>query len=79
MEKNIINNKDVYALEFSQYLHEKNGYPFMLDNISSTIKKNVHDMYHNERGNNKWQLVFIGSYEECVEAMGVFYSNIKTK
>ena len=60
---------DLYALEFSQYSDDADMYPFNIDTVERILRKNVRDMYHNNQGDNKWQIVFVGSHSDCVAAM----------
>ena len=55
----------LWAVEHSQYSEDKKMYPFHLAPIEHTCKRNLVDCFHNHRRENKWQLIFVGTLDDC--------------
>lgn len=59
-----------YALEHSQYSESSGKFPFHIGPLEYAVDSNLVDFFHNNRRENKWQIVFIGrSLEECRQVM----------
>lgn len=55
-----------WALEHSQYSEDQGKYPWHIGYLSTAIESNLRDCQHNNRGPNKWQIVYIGpDMESC--------------
>lgn len=60
----------IWALEHSQYSEDKGAYPYHVSPLKEAIEGNLQDCHHNNRGANKWQIVFIGpDRESCHKAL----------
>lgn len=55
----------LWTLEHSQYSEDLGKYPFHIENIERTCENNLKDCIHNHRKDNKWQLIFAGTFEDC--------------
>jgi hypothetical protein len=64
---------DVHALEYSRHSEDMNGFPFHIGTLETAVKKNLMDYYENNRGQNKWQIIFIGTYDECQKVLEIRY------
>ena len=53
------------CLEFSQYSKDREMYPYHVMELDQAIRDNMQDSLYNNRGSNKWQIIFIGSIEHC--------------
>lgn len=50
-------------------------YPWHIGPLDEAIKGNVQDYFHNNRGANKWQIVYIGpDFESCAAALAELMS-----
>lgn len=58
-----------YALEYSQYSMDNDMYPFHIDTLSKAIKGNLADCLCNNRKENKWQIIYIGTEEGCYKML----------
>jgi hypothetical protein len=54
-----------YCLEHSQYSEDTGLFPFHIQELVYTVEDNMKDYARNSRGQNKWQVIFIGTYDEC--------------
>jgi hypothetical protein len=73
----ITNKQDeLYSLEHSQYSESKGLFPYHICPLADAIQRNLQDCIYNNRGENKWQIVFIGTFEKCQLTMNEI---IKTK
>lgn len=61
--------EDIYSLEHSQYSEDRKHFPFHIGPLSDAIKHNLQDYRYNNRGQNKWQIIFVGSIQDCYRAM----------
>lgn len=59
---------ELWSLEHSQYSEDEGKYPWHIGLLKTAIESNLTDCQHNNRKENKWQIVFIGSVEECQKA-----------
>lgn len=59
----------IYSIEYSQWSMDHNLFPWHWTTLEDAIHKNRIDMVHNNRGNNKWQIVFIGSLDACINEL----------
>ena len=59
----------LWTLEFSQYGEDCALYPWHITTLTDALRKNQQDCLYNHRGPNKWQLVHIGSFVDCVQVM----------
>lgn len=58
--------ESLWALEHSQYSEDNDLYPYHVGPLSEAIRGNLQDYYHNNRRENKWQIVYIGpNFESC--------------
>ena len=64
-----MNLKDIYCLEFSEYSNKRGMYPFHYGTLDDAIKHNIRDMYYGNRGENKWQIVYVGTAQGCLDAI----------
>ena len=64
-----------YSLEFSQYSENQVRYPYHVGPLHDAVEHNLIDFYHNNRGENKWQIIFIGTFEECNDAIKTLTEN----
>lgn len=55
----------LYAIEYSQYSNDNDMYPFHIGTLKKAIEDNLVDYYHNNRQENKWQIIYIGGFEDC--------------
>lgn len=60
---------ELYTLEHSQYSEDTGIFPFHIAPINRTVKRNLIDCRDNHRKKNKWQLIFVGSFEDCTKLM----------
>jgi hypothetical protein len=58
-----------YSLEYSRYSDERGKVPFHIGPLKDALEHNLIDFYHNQRGENKWQIVYIGTPEDCYRVM----------
>lgn len=58
-----------YALEYSQYSADKGLFPFHYGPLGDALRHNLIDFWTNQRGANKWQIIFIGSPADCQRVM----------
>lgn len=66
MEVLSLNTDGLWALEHSQYSEDTGMYPWHIGTLKSAIEGNLRDCHHNNRGENKWQIVYIGpDFESC--------------
>jgi len=59
--------KELWCLEHSQYSEDRGMYPFHVCLFDEAVRTNVQDYHHNNRGENKWQVIFTGSPDECTQ------------
>ncbi len=59
----------VYCVEYSEYSNKNGMFPFHVGPLDSAIKKNLRDFWHNSRGDNKWQIVYIGTVDKCSDVL----------
>lgn len=60
----------LWALEHSQYSEDQRMYPWHISPLKDALNGNLRDCQYNNRGSNKWQIVFIGpSPEACNDAI----------
>jgi hypothetical protein len=57
--------QELYSVEYSQYSEDNDMYPWHITPVHQALNDNVKDFLHNTRKLNKWQIVFIGSWEAC--------------
>jgi len=69
--------EEEYAVEFSQWSQDQEKYPWHIGLLCDALMNNVEDYYHNNRQENKWQIVFIGSQDECCKAADYLRSKRK--
>ena len=62
---------DFCCLEFSQHSADNGKFPWHVERLRSAVEKNASDAIFNNRGMNKWQIVLIGSFDECVRMIDV--------
>jgi hypothetical protein len=62
-------SSDVYSLEHSQYSEDVGMFPFHIGPLGSALRDNLQDCHYNNRKENKWQMLFIGSQEDCHKVM----------
>lgn len=62
-------SSDVYSLEHSQYSEDVRMFPFHIGPLGSALRDNLQDYRYNNRKENKWQMLFIGSQEDCHKVM----------
>ena len=55
----------LFTLEHGQWSEDQGLNPWHVDTLERTIRKNRQDCIDNRTGPNKWQLVFLGTSEEC--------------
>ena len=55
----------IYSLEYSRHSDENGMYPFHIGPLWDAVKHNLSDFYHNNRGENKWQIIYIGDIKDC--------------
>ena len=61
---------DLYTLEHSQWSADQGLFPWHITSLEEAIECNLQDLFHNNRGANKWQIVGVfGTVEECTAAM----------
>lgn len=59
----------LWALEHSQYSENNGLYAWHIAPLKNAIEHNLRDCQHNNRGPNKWQIVYIGSsFDLCKKA-----------
>lgn len=51
---------DLWTLEHSQHSEDAGMYPWHIGPLKDAIEGNLRDCQHNNRGPNKWQIVYIG-------------------
>jgi len=56
---------DLWCLEHSQYLEDWGRYPFHVGPLCSALEDNMEDCLYNYREANKFQLIFIGTKNQC--------------
>lgn len=56
---------DLWAVEHCQHHEDTGGYPFHGGELEKALEGSMRDIHYNNRGLNKWQLVFIGTEQEC--------------
>lgn len=54
-----------YTIEYSQYSNDNGMYPFHVGTLKKALEDNLRDYYHHNRQENKWQIIYTGSYEDC--------------
>lgn len=69
----------LYSLEHSQYSEDKGSFPYHVGPLDNAIKHNLIDWEHNSRGENKWQIVFIGTMLDCHDAMNALIKRRKNQ
>lgn len=57
--------KELWTLEHSQYSEDNKLFPFHVQTLKETVEDNMRDYLHNNRGQNKWQVIFVGTQEQC--------------
>lgn len=59
---------ELYALSHSQYLEDSpsSREPYRIRKLDNDLYENTRDCLHNFREKEKWQIVFMGTYGECV-------------
>lgn len=55
---------ELYCLEYSEY-SSHHGYPWHIGTLFDATENNLQDFYWNNRQENKWQIVFVGSQNDC--------------
>jgi hypothetical protein len=69
---------EIFSLEHSQYSEDKGMFPFHTTFLFDAIEANNQDFYYNNREENKWQIIFIGSMKECNKYMNQIVKKRKT-
>ena len=64
--------QNTHCLLFSQYSLDRKMFPFHVCEQKQEIESNIRDMIHNNRGDNVWVHIHVGTYEECHQAMERF-------
>jgi hypothetical protein len=64
--------EELYTLEHSQYSEDSGAYPFHVGTFTDAVKLNLQDYFYNNRGANKWQILYIGTREECFDMLEHF-------
>ena len=63
-------DKEPCSLEYGRWSDENGLFPWHITTLKDAIHRNRIDLFHNNRGQNKWQIVFIGpSFEACSNEM----------
>jgi hypothetical protein len=69
-------NEQIYCVEYSECSNQHGMFPFHTCTVGEAIRSNIEDMYHNNRRENKWQIVFIGSQRECSDAIEHYFNTL---
>jgi len=70
-------DNEIYCVEYSEYSVQNGMIAFHLGTLKEAIFNNVQDMNHNNRQENKWQIVFIGTLKESSKAFTTLSRNKK--
>lgn len=61
---------EYWSLEHSQHSENQGLFPWHISPLDEAVKRNLEDFHHNNRGPNKWQIVYIGrSIADCDRKM----------
>lgn len=71
------NMQELYCLEYSEHLSVNGLFSWHVGTLDDAIQHNIQDMFYNNRGPNKWQIVWVGTAEECDEMMNAYSENKK--
>jgi len=61
--------KDLFSLEHSQNSEDKGLFPWHLGPLTDALTRNQQDCLYNNRKENKWQMICIGTYDKCYQTM----------
>ena len=64
---------EMWTLEYNT---SREGCPFHVDYLDKTLEANLRRMMQNE-GESPWQVVFIGSHEECHQLAEQFAATLE--
>lgn len=73
-EKNL---HELCCLEYSEHSSVNGLFPWHVGTLDDAIENNIRDMFYNNRGPNKWQIVWVGTAEECDNMMNAYSENQK--
>ena len=73
----MIPKRELYSLEHSQYSEDAGGFAFHIGELNDAIEKNLQDCFYNNRKGNKWQIIYIGTQNNCQELMDLLISKRK--
>lgn len=60
-------NVDLWRVEHSRYSEENQMYPFHLGTLQDAVKCNLRHFKTDHRGPNRWEIVFVGTLDQCSE------------
>lgn len=71
--------EELYSLEYSEHSAARGKFPWHVARIARAVRENVEDLFQERRGPNKWQIVFVGTQEECQRALKEFSEELERR
>jgi hypothetical protein len=69
----------LWGIEYSWYSENNGMYPLHIDYLHRIVLANMNDFWSNRRGDNKWQIICIGTYEECSKIIDALHSEYERR